>query len=97
MIRKPLVSVFFSMMALAQAGVAQDGVGNNLAEQDRGMCRYAADHMIEIAKQSLSERSSRPERIDNRRKLVEDWVARMDSGEDPCAVYADIQKEAATF
>tara|TARA_R110000782_G_scaffold82663_11_gene162477 strand:- start:950 stop:1135 length:186 start_codon:yes stop_codon:yes gene_type:complete len=61
------------------------------------MCKYGADHMIEIAKQSLNEKSSRPERIEKRRTLVEEWSTRMASGEAPCSVYADIQKEATTF
>ena len=66
-------------------------------EQEKTMCKYSADHMIEIAEQSLNEKSSRPERIEKRRKLVEEWTSRMESGEDPCAVYADIQKASTTF
>lgn len=60
-------------------------------------CRYGADHMIEFAKQSLSEPTSRPERIEKRRKLVENWSSRLKKGEDPCLVYIDIQKAATTF
>ena len=65
--------------------------------QDRAMCEYAANHMIELAKQSLEEKSSRPERVEKRRKLVEDWTSRLENGEDPCSVYADIQQAATTF
>lgn len=90
--KKTLISTLFSITILAQYAVAQDQ-----AEQDQGMCKYAADHMIEIAKQSLTEKSSRPERVEKRRKLVEEWAARLESGEDPCSVYADIQEEATTF
>ncbi len=66
-------------------------------EQDKSMCEYAANHMIEVAKQSLEEKSSRPERVEARRKLVEDWTSRLENGEDPCSVYADIQRAAPTF
>ena len=92
MIRTPLAFLLLPVMFLAQASLAQDQ-----ADQDKAMCQYAADHMIEIAKQSLNEKSSRPERIEQRRKLVEEWSARMENGEDPCSVYADIQKAATTF
>lgn len=61
------------------------------------MCRYGADHMIKFAKQSLSEPTSRPERIEKRRKLVENWSSRLEKGEDPCLVYEDIQKTSTTF
>ena len=72
-------------------------VAQERSEQEQAVCKFSADHMIEIAKQSLNEKSSRPERIESRRKLVEDWTRRMESGEDPCSVYSDIQKAAATF
>ncbi|MGB1139318.1 MAG: hypothetical protein ACPG1A_00380 [Halioglobus sp.] len=72
-------------------------VAQERSEQEQAVCKFSADHMIEIAKQSLKEQSSRPERIEQRRKLVEEWTRRMESGEDPCSVYSDIQKAAATF
>lgn len=92
MIKKLLLSVSIPVLAIAQGAIAQ-----GQTEQDRAICKYGADHMIETAKQSLNEKSSRPERVEKRRKLVEEWVARMENGEDPCSVYADIQKEATTF
>lgn len=64
---------------------------------EAGRCRYGAEHMIEFARQSLSEPRSRPERVEKRRKLVEDWTARLEHGDDPCAVYVDIQRAATTF
>lgn len=70
---------------------------NAQPDQDKVMCKYGADHMIGVAKQSLLEKSSRPERIEKRRNRVEEWISRMESGEDPCAVYADIKKSATTF
>lgn len=65
--------------------------------QDAQLCEMGARHMIEVAQQSLRSAQSRPERIEKRRKLVEDWQRRLDKGEDACAVYADIQKAATTF
>lgn len=92
MIKKLLLSIALASLAWSQVSVAQ-----SKTEQEKMMCKYSADHMIEIAKQSLKEKSSRPERIEKRRKLVEDWVKRMEEGENPCSVYADITKEANTF
>ena len=66
-------------------------------QDDATMCKYGTEHMIDVARQSLKEKSSRPERIEKRRKLVEEWTARMEQGEDPCTVYADIQQAATTF
>ena len=66
-------------------------------QQDRAMCQYSAEHMIEVAKHSLAEKRSRPERIEKRRQLVEQWTARMKKGEDPCKIFADIQKASTTF
>ena len=61
------------------------------------MCKSAAEYMIKIANESLLEKTSRPERIEKRRKLAEEWTSRLKSGEDPCQVYEDIQKAATTF
>ena len=74
---------------------AQNSV--TVQDDETKMCRSGADHMIEFAKQSLSEPTSRPERTEKRRKLVEDWSSRLKKGEDPCLVYIDIQKAATTF
>jgi len=91
------------MKPLAIATLLSIGISAHIVEaqtqqpEDKNMCKYGAEHMIDIAKQSLLEKSSRPERIEKRRKLVEEWSSRMDKGEDPCEVYKDIQKSAATF
>ncbi len=68
-----------------------------IPDDEAKRCRYGVDHMIQFAKQSLSEPTSRPERIEKRRKLVEDWSSRLEQGENPCSVYMDIQKAATTF
>ena len=90
--RKKIFFILFPLLISSQSFYV-----NAQPEQDKVMCKYGADHMIQVAKQSLSEKSSRPERIEKRKKLVEEWTSRMESGEDPCAVYADIQKSATTF
>jgi Spy/CpxP family protein refolding chaperone len=62
-----------------------------------GRCRYGAEHMIEFAKQSLSEPRARPELTEKRRRQVQEWTSRLERGEDPCAVYRDIYKASNTF
>ena len=89
-----IFSVFFSLPPTAWA---QSSGSAGIPDDEAGRCKYGAVHMIEFAKQSLSEPTSRPERIEKRRKLVEGWSSRMEKGEDPCLVYMDIQKAAATF
>ncbi|MCB1985244.1 MAG: hypothetical protein H6936_05140 [Burkholderiales bacterium] len=68
-----------------------------LPDDEAGRCRYGAKHMIEVGKRSLLEVSSRPARIEKRRKLVEEWSSRLENGDDPCQLYMDIQKAATTF
>ncbi len=68
-----------------------------LPDDEAGRCKYAAEHMIEIGKISLSDTNSRPARIEKRRKLVEEWSSRLNNGDDPCQVYMDIQKAATMF
>ncbi len=68
-----------------------------LPDDEAGRCRYGAEHMIEIGKQSLLETSSRPARIEKRRKLVDEWSSRLKNGDDPCQLYMDIQKAATMF
>ena len=65
--------------------------------EETKMCRYGANHLIEVAKPSLSDPRSRPEQIKKRRKLIEVWLSRLEKGEDPCIVYEDMQKAATTF
>lgn len=92
-----LSAAILSLVLMSPHAPAQDEAQPGEAEQEKAMCRYAADHMIKLAQQSLLEKSSRPERIEKRRRLVEDWSSRMENGEDPCSVYADIQQAATTF
>ncbi len=68
-----------------------------LPEDEAGRCRYAAQHMIDVGRLAVADARSRPERRDKRRRLVEEWEARLEQGEDPCRVYADIQRAATTF
>lgn len=68
-----------------------------LPDNEAGRCMYGAKHMIEIGKLSLLETSSRPARIEKRRKLVDEWSSRLENGDDPCQLYMDIQKAATMF
>lgn len=60
-------------------------------------CRMAAQSMLDLARQAVNDTSSRPERRESRRILMEGWVARLADGENPCDVYADIGQASNTF
>ncbi len=60
-------------------------------------CKSAVEHMIRVAEESLLSKKSRPQRIEKRRKLVEEWTSRVRRNEDPCQIYEDIFKASATF
>ena len=88
--------------ALAVALLLAPGVavGQNrgpLPADDAGRCRYGAEHMIELGRKSLDNPRARAERVENRRRLLDEWDARLKRGEDPCAVYRDIHRAATTF
>jgi hypothetical protein len=85
------------LLALSSSLWANDPASMALPDDDTGRCRYGAEHMIDIARQSLLEPSSRVERVERRRQLTESWESRLSQGEDPCEVYVDIQKAATTF
>jgi hypothetical protein len=91
------LTILFTLTGLSTMSWSQDAGTAALPDDGAGRCRYGAEYMIEIARQSLSEPSSRPERIEKRRKLVDDWTAQLEKGEDPCLVYLDIQNAATTF
>lgn len=91
------LAIFFLFCLLPLTTWAQNPGTAVIPDDEAKRCRYGADHMIEIAKQSLLEPTSRPERIAKSRKLVEEWLTRLDQGEAPCLVYIDIQKAATTF
>lgn len=82
---------------LLVVGLSLAGISGAEATRDERACRQGAEHMIEFGRQALADPNSRPERIAKRRKLVEGWDQRLRRGENPCAVYADIQRAAATF
>lgn len=87
--------VFLASLSLSAPAWCQ--TAKPLPADQAGRCRYGAEHMIEFAKQSLTDGRSRPKTIEKRRKLIEEWTARLKRGEDPCVVYLDIQKAATTF
>ena len=83
--------------SLSLPAIAWCQTADSLPADQAGRCRYGAEHMIEFAKQSLTDGRSRPKTIEKRRKLIEEWTVRLKRGEDPCVVYLDIQKAATTF
>lgn len=87
----------FTLLTLPASAWAQKPATAVLPDNEAGRCRYGAEHMIAFARQSLSDPRSRPETIEKRRKLVDDWASRLEKGEDPCSVYMDIHKAATTF
>jgi len=82
--------------ALSSAVWAQGGPAG-LPKDQAGRCRFAAEGMIKIGKESLSDPRVRPALREKRRKLIEEWSSRLAKGEDPCRVYQDIGKAATTF
>jgi hypothetical protein len=66
-------------------------------EQGRERCRDAAQYMISLVEQSLTDPSARPERVEKRRTAVADWKSRLAKGEDPCVVHRDISKAVTTL
>ena len=87
----------FALFTFPALGWAEKPVTVVLPDDEAGRCRYGAEHMIAVAKESLSDLRSQPEKIEKRKKLVDDWTSRLEKGEDPCGVYRDIQKVATTF
>lgn len=85
--------------SLALWSCSEDGVEvdtANLSDEAR-TCLMSANAMIDIARQAVADTNSRPERRESRRVLMEDWVARLEAGEDPCSVYQDIGMNSTTF
>ena len=68
-----------------------------IPDDPQSRCRYGAEQLIAHGEQSLLEPSSRPERVEKCRTLVEGWKTRLANNEDACRLYADVQKEATSF
>ncbi|NKB35221.1 MAG: hypothetical protein GKR91_19150 [Pseudomonadales bacterium] len=99
------IRVFFVLTAITLLGCSSEeqsstrveNLETEIVDQETAACLYGAESMIEVARQAVNDTSSRPERRESRRVLMEDWVARLEAGENPCGVYADIQLSATTF
>lgn len=83
-----------ALWSCSEEGGAIDVAG--LSDEARA-CLMGANAMIDVARQAVGDSNSRPERRESRRVLMEDWVARLDAGEDPCSVYEDIGLNSTTF
>ena len=96
-VRPVFCAVFLLALTACEPDDSQDA---GIAEADTPemqTCRMAAQSMIEVAHQAVNDPSSRPERRESRRVLLEDWEMRLAGGEDPCSVYADIGQSTNTF
>lgn len=98
MTRIPMSSLTILLMSCALVACSSEDSGSAVVESDEARaCRMGAEAMIDVARQAVDEPSSRPERRAARRELMEDWIARLDAGEDPCSVYAAIGAASNTF
>ena len=95
------ISKFFLTVLLSScvlAACSAEDSGSAVIESDEARaCRMGAEAMIDVARQAADEPSSRPDRRTARRELMEDWIARLEAGEDPCSVYAAIGAASTTF
>lgn len=90
--------VFPLCIATSLIGCSSEESTPAIVESDEARaCRMGAESMIDVARQAVAEPSSRPERRAARRELMEDWIARLEAGEDPCVVYSDIGAASTTF
>ncbi len=89
-----LIAGTLALCSCSDDGVALDTA--NLSAEER-VCLTSANYMIDIAREAAEDTNSRPERRETRRVLMEGWVARLQAGEDPCAVYEDIGASTNTF
>lgn len=81
------------LLACSDDGVRVDTC--NLSDEAR-TCLLAANTVIDLAGEAVSDTNSRPERRESRRVLMEDWVALLEAGEDPCSVYETIGISSTT-
>ena len=102
---RAIVIVELALLSFAMSACSRDAATSATSSSDVPVsdtpemqsCRMAAQSMIDVARQAVDEPSSRPERREARRVLMEGWISRLASGEDPCDVYADIGQASTTF
>jgi hypothetical protein len=93
---RPLVLLLASLALLACSDDS-DSIDTSNLSAEASTCLFAANSMIDIAREAVNDTNSRPARRESRRVLMEDWVARLQAGEDPCSVYESIGHSATTF
>jgi len=89
-----IIMASVTLLACSDEGVSVDSA--NLSDEAR-TCLLAANSMIDVAREAVNDTRSRPERRESRRVLMEDWVARLEAGENPCTVYEAIGASSTTF
>jgi len=89
---------FASCVLLILVACSSEDSSPAVAESDEARaCRQAAEAMIDVAREAVNDSSSRPQRRESRRVLMEGWIAALEAGEDPCVVYGDIGRASTTF
>lgn len=89
-----LIACILALGSCSDSGVAVDTT--DLSEEEL-VCLSAANSMIDVAREAVDDPNSRPARRESRRELLEHWVARLESGEEPCSVCQSIGLSATTF
>ncbi len=89
-----LIAASLTLACCSEDGASIDTA--SLSEEGRA-CLMGANAMIDVAREAVADTRSRPERRESRRELMEDWVARLEEGEDPCSVYGEIGRAATAF
>ena len=89
--------LLIALAAAAATAFSRDPGAQNLPADEQGRCRIGVEHMIEFGRKGLSDPRSRPALVAKRRKLLDEWSARLARGEEPCRIYLDVQKAATTF
>jgi len=84
-------------MALQTCSDEGPSINDSQLSETQRLCLFTATAMIDVAQQAVNDPSSRPERRESRRLLVEDWVARLAAGDDPCEVNEAIGQGSTTF
>jgi hypothetical protein len=92
-----LLLLVVANMLLACSSEERSGPDRSSLSADALVCLDGANAMIDIAREAVNDTRSREQRRESRRVLMEGWIARLNAGEEPCAVYEDIMLAAIAF
>lgn len=90
-----IVGIFCGVVACSSE---DSGLFNSASlTPEQQACSVGVDEMIRVANEAVNDSNSREARRDLRKALVNDWIALIEQGEDPCAVYTSILAASTTF